>query len=182
MDSQEIQLKEYELCEKRNIDVSNLYWVMVSAFMAVNTAAFVGVAVATATGAIPSSKRWLALFIGSAFIVVLWFLREYRRRVDFEISINYERARELELQLGMWRNWRIYGVDRWNRKKGGFDKITDEEERKRLLDHQSAQWWKDWKKSKDYRKPVGRKTADVMIFALIFLWLVLALVSGISTL
>ena len=178
MSREEILLKEYELCQRHNSDVANHYWIVSGTFLTVNTAVFTGIVYSILSGNIPRDLGfWVVLLLGLALGTVLWFLRLYRRRIDFQISVNWHRAREIELELGMWKNWRVVGVDSW--KGDDFSNQISNDMKTRLLRYHSKDWWKFWRESETYQSPIGRKTADLMFYVLIGLWPAFAIMLGI---
>ncbi len=184
MDKQEILLKEYELCQQDIIDTSSRYWTVVNIFMAVSTAILGAIAATIISGNFikyafqrDTSPQILVagsviIVLGGGMISVLKCLKDWLRRVNCLATIHYERMREIETQLGMWKNWRVHGIDNWNNSK----KITPED-KVRLTEYQPEGWWKKRQsKLKEYASPNTNPNRR-MLQTLIVVWALIVLLA-----
>lgn len=174
--NKEALLKEYESCQRHNHHVANHYWLITGIFMSVNTAIMGGITISIISGSMPAN--WairlvigivVALF-GLGIVYILHRLKLYLRRVNFHILFNYERMRDIESELGMWSNWRVFGVDRWDEQKQDFNDEVLDDIRQTLLQHRAKAWWQRWKASDEYMAPVGQKGAELIMCTLMSLW------------
>ena len=125
---------------ERHINSSaSRYWIIVGIFMGISTALLGGVAYGFMSNSIRLNVNiWVTivpLVLGSGIIVILVGLKRYVRRVTYIMRLNYERMREIEVELGMWRNWRVHILDQWHRKRNelGFndsDRLSDKDRKK----------------------------------------------------
>ena len=65
--------------------------------------------------------RIIASVLGIGIIIILLKLKGWLGRVTFLQQINFQRMREIELELGMWKSWRVHTIDKWH-KIGGHKK------------------------------------------------------------
>jgi hypothetical protein len=189
-DREDILLKEYELCQEANQHVANHYWLVVGVFMSVNTAILAAIAYGIMSGNFSAdTKGWLffvaVLVLGLGIIFILYCYRRYLIRVDFQILMNYERMRDIEIELDMWKNWRIFGLDNFQKKDGVYsfdDRKISEAMKTRLTSYRSLQWWEHWKECEKYMHPVGEQAAKCGIWTLMFLWVAFILIALASVL
>ncbi len=179
-------LTEYQVCQQENSSNQLRFWTVAGIFIGVSSALFAGflfgvlandrlfrLFVKMITEAGSGTKIWILriiiLVLSLVILSIFWFLRLWMRRVGFLCRINYERMRDIESRLGMWQNWRIYGVDQY--KDGKFDSSIKSFE-EMLLKYRKPDWWKKWRTIPRYRygKP-NRRNYDAIFGALIFLWL-----------
>jgi len=152
MDRQEILLKEYEVCQQHNDSIGSQVWTSTSIFMSINVAVLGGVAYGIITKGIPleENTKWLVLALGLGIISIFTFWMRWLNRMQFLTSINYERMREIEDELGMWKNWMARGLDDW-------DKLSDDKKKKLTDLHtrypRGIPWWNN--RFPAYRPPRG---------------------------
>jgi hypothetical protein len=105
---------------------------------------------------------------GIFVVLLLSLVRLWLRRYIFLQQSNFERMREIESSLGMWKSWRVHGIDHWNKKASDFDdEITDKAS---LISYKSRDWWRSWRMGHKYASPSGLYY-DWIFGVLIFLWL-----------
>ena len=77
--------------------------------------------------------------------------------------------REIESQLGMWKSWRVHGIDHWT--KDHFDGSISSQNRERLLDYKPSKWWSYWRNRQRYAIPSGYYY-DGIFGILLFAWVI----------
>ena len=100
-------------------------------------------------------------------IAILCFLRRWLKRVAFLQQINFERMRDIERELGMWKSWRVHGVDHWTGNR--FDDLVSQEDSAKLLDYRDKNFWQHWRNRVRYERS-SRWHYDGIFGGLIFLW------------
>lgn len=178
MDRQEILLREFESCERENHQLTNHYWTIFGILASGNT---IAIGLLASITQFELSSFWSIIgivILGIGAIFMLHHLRLYRRRIDFRIFANYERMREIESDLKMWRGWRIFGIDdQWDKiHKKKYSDVINPDERARLLAYHPESWWIKWTEKEVYHKPAGRHMADIIIWTLKAFWLLSALI------
>ena len=173
-------LTEYEACQEKNSSDQIRFWTVAGIFIGISSALIAGLMygilanellfdlfLETIADASDEREIWtLRIVISMLSLVILfifWFLRLWMRRVGFLNQINYERMRDIERELGMWHNWRVFGVDRW-RGNNFHDR-----DRNRLLAYQPAEFWQAWRRVPRYGQP-NRLNYNMIFGAIIFLW------------
>jgi len=114
MDREEILLKEYEVCQSHNNSLGSQAWVSISILVTVNVLLIGQVVVNIVLKSVPivgCSKLVLVILIALVMIMILWIFKRWDKRIDFMVLLNNERMRHIETTLGMWKNWRVYGLD-----------------------------------------------------------------------
>jgi len=116
--SDEALLKEYEVCQQDINSTSSNYWTLAGIFIGVSSVLLAGIiygVLANDNGfnAIDCTLRTLVTIFGVAIITILVFLWFWLKRVNYLTDRNYERMREIELDLGMWKSWRVHSIDTW---------------------------------------------------------------------
>jgi len=175
---QEILLKEYEACQSYLSSLGYQYWISAGVFMAVNTALLgamlygvvqYGNSLELCDILIPGV---IILILGVGMIMILVFLKQWLKRVHFVIKACYERMREIEAELGMWRNWMIHGVDHMVRCEEDyeFDKTITAEDRARLTGYHPMEWWKKWRTCHEYESPRRFEMVKNIFLTLIVIW------------
>ena len=117
-DRQQVLLKEYEICQQDNSSIGNQVWLSASVLMSANVALLAWfVYVILKELPLPENTEWLVLglvtVVGIAIIAIFYCWKRWLNRMQFLKFINYERMREIETALGMWKNWSAYGLDDW---------------------------------------------------------------------
>jgi hypothetical protein len=186
MDKQEILLKEYELCLQDIIDTSSRYWTIVNIFMAANmvvlgaivagviSASFIKEAFVKPTPPQILVAGSVLIVLGLGMIIILISLKKYLKRANFLSAINYERMREIEFDLRIWKNWRVHGIDNWDKPS----KISSDD-RSRLTEYHPEKWWQGWRKSKEYATS-NKSSNRWPIFAMIAIWGVIVLAASVA--
>lgn len=109
MNRQEILLKEYEVSQQHINSLNSQVWQSTAIFLSVN--ALVVAYVFQKEKASDWDSLLLTLVIGAIFILVLNFWKRWINRARFNQGIIYERMRDIEDELGMWKNWYIHILD-----------------------------------------------------------------------
>ncbi|NWF77333.1 MAG: hypothetical protein HXY36_01855 [Chloroflexi bacterium] len=167
---QEVLLKEYEVCQQHNDSIGSQVWIATSVFMSVNVA-LLGAVIYSMTGSslLERNIRCLVLVLGAGIIAILHFWKRWLNRMQFLTSINYERMREIEDELGMRKNKIAWSLDHW-------DGLTEEEKEKyKKLNEQYPRygWWKFlWKRFPKYAPPRGFEGSRSIVWILIMLWII----------
>ena len=116
MGREEILLKEYEVCQQHINSIGTQVWQATAIFLSVNAAVLAYI----------FQKEWygqdvdrflLALSVSVIFIIILNFLRLWIKRQWFTQLTLYERMREIEDELGMWKNWYMFIPDKLKTKE-----------------------------------------------------------------
>jgi hypothetical protein len=180
-------LAEYQACQEDINSSGNSYWTMAAIFLGISSAIMLGLmggiiinndllqllVKSTAETSVPAEIQMLrniVVVIAIAVILVIACLRLWLKRVTFLQQINYERMRDIESQLGMWKSWRVHGVDHWKVETCDFDKeIKEIDDKTRLKNYKAKEWWCGWKNRRKYARS-SRCWFDVIIAALMFMW------------
>jgi len=101
MSREEISLKEYEVCQQHNNTIGTQAWQATSIFLLVNLGI---VTFVFQRGTHNRDSFALVLVIGIIFILISYFWRRWVKRRGFVTKINYQRMREIEEELGLWKN------------------------------------------------------------------------------
>jgi len=115
-----------------------------------------------------TAVKFVVTVISVFMFLVLVSLRFWLRRVSFLQQVNFERMREIESRLGLWKSWRVHGIDHWE--GSHFDKKISSEDGERLLNYKEPKWWSYWKKRQRYARPSG-SYYDWLFIILLFAWL-----------
>ena len=111
-DRQQILLKEYETCQSEIESIGSRYWTIFSVFLPINAGLLGWLlnSIISRSSGFPfgTDVRLLALVLGVGMILIIVFLWCYFNRVNFIISISYYRMRQIEIELGMWKNWFVH--------------------------------------------------------------------------
>jgi len=111
MSREEVLLKEYETCQSHINTLGTQNWQSAGIFLAAN---------ALITGFVFSLKPhdWgnfaAVLATGIAFIFIFYFWKLWLKRQKFAQLALYVRMREIETELGMWKNWYAFLPDELN--------------------------------------------------------------------
>jgi len=104
MGREEILLKEYEVCQQHINSIGTQVWQATAIFLSVNAAVLAYIFQREWYGQ-DVDRFLLALGISVIFILVLYIWRRWiNRQLFIQISV-YTRMREIETELGMWKNW-----------------------------------------------------------------------------
>jgi hypothetical protein len=104
-------MTEYQVCQHDNNTSAQNYWLLSSIFIGGSSAVLGWLLYALLTR--PDLDPTLISATGGAMIAILIFLKGWAKRIQYLADRNYERMREIELELGMWKSWRIHSLDRW---------------------------------------------------------------------
>jgi hypothetical protein len=113
------------------------------------------------------------LLASIGIILVFYFLKRWLKRVAFLGHLNYERMREIEDDLGMWKSWRVHGIDQWN-------ELTNEE-KDRLTRYKPQDWWQNQRNSCEYERPSSDYVDKAIFYILMSAWAIIGL-AALSTL
>ncbi|MFQ5997042.1 MAG: hypothetical protein ACE5KP_05400 [Dehalococcoidales bacterium] len=182
-------LTEYQALQHDNSASGVSYWTLAGIFIGFSSALLGGLIYAVLRNTellrtilqevIPTDvlpQVWalclIAIVVGGVVIAILCFLRRWLRRVSFLQQINFERMRDIERELGMWKSWRVYGVDHW--RGNDFDNTISDEDSNRLVDYQPPNYqrlkfWQHWRNKTRYEQS-SRWHYDGIFGGLIFLW------------
>ena len=180
-------LTEYQACQQDNNSIGSSYWTMAAIFIGVSSAIIIALmagiisnenlfnlfmkqTVETQNAIEIQTLRTIIVVVVSSIVLILACLRLWLRRVTFLQQINYERMREIESQLGMWKSWRVHGVDHWNPKTQTFDDHITGTDKTRLTNHKEKDWWSKWTLNRMYA-PSSRLATDGIFAVLLFMWL-----------
>jgi len=215
-------LAEYQACEHEAGTSGTSYWTLASIFIGISTA-LLGIIIyailanqnlfsiftkAISTISLPGwppdeiwMLRGIITVLAIVVIIILWKLRRWLKRVRFIQQVDFERMREIELELRMWRGWRIHTLDRYIPKH--YDALSDEqlwaELRQQLEENLSTKYsslindrewvlvhlfkrfhpqsrWHRFRNKAGYEQPTGTWVFNWMFWPLISLWLVLLIV------
>ena len=186
-------LAEYQACQQDNSSSGTSYWTMAAIFIGISSVLILGLGYGVITNA-ELQKMWLeqlqgkpseiqaiqalqtiSTVVGILIVLMLSFVRLWLRRIRLLQQINFHRMREIESQLGMWKSWRVHGVDHWNSKGDNFDNEISDEDKGRLLGYQPKKFWRRWSTRPRYARPSGWYY-DGIFYVLIFLCLFLAFI------
>ena len=127
MDKQGILLREYETCQEDSRAEASSYWTIFGIFISINTAIIGGLAYGLFNtnfiNAILNKENIPNIIVKLTILTILFmgiilitkFLESWLDRVNYLIQNNNRRMREIEIELGMWKNLRIHILDKWNR-------------------------------------------------------------------
>jgi hypothetical protein len=123
-------LTEYQVCQHDNSYTSVSYWTLAGIFIGISSALLAGLIYGVlanndlfqifgqAITTISATRqiwmlRIIILILGIGIIWMLCCLWHWLKRVRLLQQINYRRMREIELELGMWKSWRVHAIDEW---------------------------------------------------------------------
>lgn len=127
MDRNEILLKEYEICQEDNNAQSTRYWSIFGIFVSVNVVVLGALAYGLLNGDflkrlsnITISYEIIAYYsianiLIVAFAVLTVLLKFWLDRINYLISSNHKGIHEIELELKMYRSFKIHIIDKWQR-------------------------------------------------------------------
>jgi len=123
-------LTEYQVCQQDNSSTASNYWTMAGIFIGISSVLLAGIIYVILAGKVFQDLfqggitadaqsqvlvlRIIVLVLGTGTISIIVFLFFWLKRVNYLADRNYERMREIELELGMWKSWRVHSIDRWN--------------------------------------------------------------------
>jgi len=188
--SEQALLTEYEACQHDNSSSSQSYWTLTGIFIGFSSALLGGLiyGVLSSNGLFKAllnvitqqenvehieQKQVFAvaiimILLSVTILLIMWFLKGWLKRVQFLARCNFERMREIENKLGMWKSWRVHGIDNWNN-------LTDEE-RNTLGSHQKPEWYQCKRESNKYELPSSKWHYAAIFRTLIILWLLLLMI------
>jgi hypothetical protein len=159
MGREEILLKEYETCQSDVNSIGSLFWIVVGVFMTINTALLGALpyGILQSGGLRTIFKDYatrsellqllalglLIVVLGGGMIAVLVFLKRYHKRTRHIVRFAHERMMHIEEELGMWRGWIFYGLDRMKGKRRedyDFSDKLSKETRDRFLSYRPLKW------------------------------------------
>jgi hypothetical protein len=178
MDRVQVLLKEYEMLHEDANALQSRFWTFASVILGFNTALLGGVGyfVVTRATSLYGTGKWIIAVGISALIVciilMLIFLKKWKDSINKIQRFNYHRAREIELELGMWKNWRFLGLSNFDKMEEDHWKTALGPNAKKILDkYYTEEEWEDIVKAYSYTK--GEKLVSGIINVLIALWILL---------
>lgn len=146
--SEQALLREYEACQHDSSSTSVSFWTLASIFIGISSALLAGLLygliannnlfpvllkVLFGESAQSSELRLIltlsliVIILSISIFIILYKLWGWLRRARFLQQTNFKRMREIELELGMWKSWRIHTIDEWQRIKDDkpFEKKLD---------------------------------------------------------
>jgi len=114
---QDILLREYEVCQQANDSIGRQVWLSTSVFLSTNVGllGWIAYGITTRGAPHPDNIHWLVLGLGLGIISIFIFWIHWLNRMQFLTRMNYERMREIEIDLGMWKNWFARALDKWGK-------------------------------------------------------------------
>jgi hypothetical protein len=119
-------LVEYQACQQESDSNSSNFWTLASIFIGFSSA-LLGVLlygmlanIDTITKIIGGDAWTLGIIItvvGLGMVSILIFLWFWLKRTQYLMDRNYERMREIELELKMQKSWRVNILDKWRELK-----------------------------------------------------------------
>jgi hypothetical protein len=214
MDDRQILLTEYQVWQDDHNSSIQSYWIIVGIFVGVSSALLGGI-----LAGILQSENSLNIFISNennniylvsrilisvfsvGIIIVLGLLWSWLYRENYLSQRGYERMREIELELGMWKSWRIHAIDTWhdlhitNYDKQWDNRSIDErwaQLRDRLIKGMSSKYIEKLEANKDmlidwcnttskisprrwFQRQSSRLHFPIIFGTLMFLWFLLAI-------
>jgi len=138
MDREQILLKEYETCQSHINSMDSQSWVSFSILISVNLLLIGQVVYNLVKKSAPingHAELMIVIGLGVAALIILFIFKHWHKRIRFMVLLNRERMRTIETRLEMWKNWRVYGLDLFDRKEK-CERNAKEEWRQLLLDQQ----------------------------------------------
>jgi len=145
--SEQVLLKEYEVCQSHVNSLGNQFWISISIFISVNAAILGGItySLIAKNVTIPNNAQyntqWLVLLIGLGMILISLLLRFWQRRITFQININNDRMHEIEPKLGMSRNQLIIDLDEYYEEKNRVSTNDLSKKLKEKYQYKQPWWW-----------------------------------------
>jgi len=171
MSREDVLLKEYEICQQHINSIASRYWLTVGIFMAINTALLGGAAFSIIAENEPvtiANLKWLVLVLGSGMIYIVMMLMRSLKRINFVIHVHFDRMREIESELGMFKNLRVHGID--HLADDDFDNDIPNEARSNLINYHQHNWWRSWRTSNHYIRPIWYESVRRIYFAIVVMW------------
>jgi hypothetical protein len=108
MGKEEIQLKEYDVCQQHINNMNTQVWQATSIFLLVNVGVLAYVFQRVKHD---FDSLLIVLAVGIIFILVFHLWKRWINRAQYNMVVKWERMREIEDELGMWGNWYIHILD-----------------------------------------------------------------------
>ena len=126
-------LVEYQVCQQDANSTSSNYWTLAGIFIGVSSVLLGWLLYGMLANAVNTyAFRTIITVVGVSMMMVLVFLWFWLKRVNYLADRYYDRMHEIEIKLGMHKNFRISAIDEWTRL--GFksaDKLSEKEINKR---------------------------------------------------
>ena len=171
MDRVQILLKEYGICHEDSNALASRFWSFANIFIPTNLA-LLGLLVSfilnnTAT----LNSSFIILIVGLVAIIILICVLFWLKRINHLVQFNYSRAREIEIELGMWKNLRLHAIDSF--KDNSFNtKSISKDMGSKLLEYHEPEWWQ--KNKRFFLRPhIGSSSVYTIFYTLIALWIML---------
>ncbi len=139
----EVWLTEYQVCQQDQNSEVQSYWTLTGIFVGFTSVLLGGLIYGVLSNyqlfkiilePAPKSKELLILGIISwvlsmAVILILYFLWEWLKRVNFNSQLKFKRMRGIEFKLGMRMNFLVQAMDDWDKLKPEIEKLAKEDKK-----------------------------------------------------
>lgn len=122
--TERVLLTEYQVCQQAINGNIQSYWTLSGIFIGISSVLLGGLIYSLLSNQLNintqidiNTIRTITTLMGIGVIIILIILRLWLARVNYLTDRSYERMREIEIDLGMWKNWRIKAIDTWNKQK-----------------------------------------------------------------
>jgi hypothetical protein len=145
MNRRDVLLKEYEVCQQHINTIGTESWQASAIFLLVN-AGVLAYLFQIEHG--EPHTLFMVLIIGIIFILIFCFWKRFIKRMQFVQTITFERMREIEDELGLWKNWYVHILDELKSR-------NMEESDLNSLPKEKAHRIKQLRKSYEHARPAG---------------------------
>lgn len=114
MDRQNVLLKEYEVCQQHINTLGTQNWQSASIFLLVNALIL---AFVFSMKTHDRDSFMLVLITGVMVSLIFYLWRSWIKRQQFVQVMAYQRMREIEQELGLWKNWYVCIFDKLQSKE-----------------------------------------------------------------
>ena len=198
----QIQLVEYQVCQQSQNSTTQSYWTLSGIFIGISSILLGGLIFGILSNNLSintpiniTTLRLIITVLGAGIIIILLFLWLWLKRVNYLTDRGYERMREIELDLGMWKSLRVTAIDEWNKQhlksfenlpdkkidelwnkiKGKLEEGISEEHKKKLapVKKELVNWCNACNRHSPqhwYSRPSRTLHYNVLLGILIFLW------------
>lgn len=187
LDREQILLKEYEICHDDSNALASRFWSFANIFIPTNLAllALLITALLKKEVHVGILETLIVGVIGICAIITLVSVLLWLKRTNSIQQSNYERAREIECTLGMWKNWRLHALDRYDVRQKNFvdsDPEIDSYMSTKLFDYRPPDWWQRTKeKNSFFSRAIGSRVVCTILITIMVLWFLLITYSFLLT-
>lgn len=175
-----ILLKEYEILQNDANAIGSRFWTFTGIILGFSTAVLTGLGYLFISNysAMEIEQRIMAsifvLILSACIIAMLVMLNGWKKHTNSVAEFNYIRARDIELELGMWKNLRFAIL--YNNMK--YFSSKDEDCIKKYRDNS---YWDAIRNEKNFfTKHKGDWYTSGILYIFISLWSITALASAVS--